>query len=303
MAARNGIQIRLASDSARARRYICWSLAALLFPAGALLAAGPNRVEKSFRVEPNCRIRIVNPGGGTVVVRGWDKAEVHAVCLANSPKVEIDSEPTPANGEAERVEFTTHILDSQASPQEKTASYELDVPKDANLTINSSEGSITVDHISGDDSIESIKASVSVSDGAGFIQARSLNGDINLLRPAGHVEATSIMGNITITASESTKVNAQTESGKITFDGEFLSHGDYILKTYAGNLSVTCPAVDSFALEARTLHGKVDNQFQLSRKTHIPYALDGGSAFGSNNLGDATVTLKSFSGAIRVQPR
>lgn len=280
------------------------ALLALLISACALPAAGQGRVEKSFRAIPNCRIRISNPPGGAIVVRGWDKAEVHAVCVTNSPKVEIDSEPTPSTAEAEKLEFITHVLDLQATPEEKRVSYELDVPKDSSLVISSPEGSISVEHVSGDDWIDSVNGAISVTDGAGLMQVRSLNGNINLIRPAGHVQAASIMGNVTITGSQSQNVNAQTESGKITFDGEFLPIGDYLLKTYAGDISVTCPGSDSFSLEARSLRGKLDNQFKLSRKAHIPYSgVDGASAFGSNNRGDATVTVKSYSGTIHVRPR
>lgn len=307
MAARNGLQDRFTNAGKSTRTGICRLYLqmplVLLIPTGALLGASGARVEKDFRAVPNCRIRITNPAGGTIVVRGWDKPEVHAVCLTNSPKVEIDSDPTPANDEAEKIDFTTHVLDPQASAQEKAASYELDIPKDSSLVINSSAGSISVEHVSGDDSIESVNGVVSVSDGAGMIQARSLNGNMNFIRPTGRVEAISIMGNLTFTASESARINAQTQFGKIAFDGDFLPIGDYILKTYAGDVTVTCPTSDSFALEAHSVRGKVDNQFKLSLKPHLPFAVYGDGAFGNNNRGDARVTVKSYTGTIHVWPR
>lgn len=277
---------------------------ALLISAGVLPAAGQGRVEKTYRAIPNCRIHISNPTGGAIVVRGWDKEEVHAVCVTNSPKVEIDSEPTPANADAEKLDFVTHVLNPQASLQEKTVSYELDVPKNSSLVISSPDGSISVEHVSGDDWIDSVRATVSVTDGSGLIQVRSLNGDINLIRPAGHIEATSIMGNLTITGSQSQNIKAQTESGKITFDGDFLPIGDYLLKTYAGDISVVCPGTDSFSLVAHSLRGKMDNQFKLHRKSHNPYSrFDGSSTFGTNGPGEASVTVKSYSGSIHVRPR
>jgi DUF4097 and DUF4098 domain-containing protein YvlB len=284
-------------------KYLCVPFA-LLLPAGLVLAAGQGRVEKTFRALPNCHIRISNPPGGTIVVHGWDKPEVHAVCLTNSSKVEVDSDPTPANAEAERLEFVTHVLDQAATPEERTTNYELDVPKDSSLIISSPTGSVSVEHVSGDESIESVRGSIAVADGAGFIQVRSLNGDITLLRPAGHVEATSIMGNLTISGAESQRINAQTGSGKITFDGDFLPIGDYTLKTYAGDINVICPGSDSFALDARSVRGKLDNQFKVTRKTHIPYsAPQGASTLGDINRGDASVRINSFSGTIHMRPR
>ncbi len=277
---------------------------ALLIPAGFLMAAGQERAEKTFRALPNCHIHISNPTGGTIVVRGWDKSEVHAVCVTNSAKVEVDSDPTPDNAEAERLEFVTHVLDQEATPEERTTNYELDVPKEASLIISSPTGSVSVEHVTGDDSIESVNGAISVTDGAGFIQVRSLNGDITLLRPAGHVEATSIMGNLTITGSESQRINAQTGSGKITFDGDFLPIGDYTLKTYAGDINVICPSSDSFALDAHSLRGKLDNQFKLNPKPRLhSRSLHGASALGRINRGEASVTISSYNGAIHVRPR
>ena len=277
---------------------------ALLLPASLVLAAGQGRMEKSFRALPNCHIRISNPPGGTIVIRGWDKSEVHAVCVTNSSNVEVDTDPTPASEEAERLEFVTHILRQDTTAEERTTNYELDVPKDASLIISSPTGSVSVEHVSGDESIESVKGAITVADGAGFIQVRSLNGDITLLRPAGHVEATSIMGNLIITGAESQRINAQTGSGRITFDGDFLPVGDYTLKTYAGDISVICPSSDSFALDASSVRGKLDNQFKLTRKVHIPYsAPHSSSTFGDVNRGDASVRINSFSGTIHMRPR
>jgi DUF4097 and DUF4098 domain-containing protein YvlB len=304
MTARNALRncLRIARGCTRKTAWYLHGPLALLLPASILLA-GQSRVEKSFRAVPNCRIKILSPTPGSVLVRGWDKSEVHAVCLTSSPKVEIDSDPTPANTEAEKVDFVTYVLDRSASPEETKADYELDVPRDSSLVINTSQGNVTVERVTGDDWIESVNGAIAVSDGAGLIQVRSLNGNIDLLRPTGHVEAYSIMGNLTITGSESQKINAQTSQGKIAFDGDFLPIGDYLLKTYAGDITVTCPNSDSFTLEARSLRGKLDNQFKLSRKPHLPFALGGESAFGNNNRGDASVSLKSFSGSIRVRPR
>jgi len=277
--------------------------ALLLLPAGVLLAAGP-RVEKSFRTIPNPRISISNPTGGTVVVRGWDKSEVHAICSTASSKAELDIEPMPSTGEAEKVQFTTHVLDPQAAAEDKMASYEVDMPAGSSLDIYSPQGSISVGRTTGDTWVETINGRVSVSDATGHVSVRSLNGDIELVRPSGAIEAISVLGNLQFVASTSPNVRAQTESGKIQFDGDFVPSGEYILKSYAGDMDITCPASDSFELHARSVRGKVDNQVRLVHRGHAPLPSGSGDmVFGFHNQGDATVTLKSFSGIIHVRPR
>lgn len=285
------------------RKARAWLAALVLLPAGTLLGAdGTSRVEKSFRTVPNARVSISNPPGGTVTVRGWEQSVVHAVYSTASSKAEIEVEQVPAGGEAEKVHFSTHVLDAQATPAEKSARYELDVPVGSSIAIYNPEGSVTVERISGDEDIESVNGKVAVSDASGHVSVRSLNGNIDFTRPSGRVEAISVMGSLLFTASTSTKVRAQTESGRIDFDGEFEPTGDYVMKSWRGDMDIVCSSSDSFEVSARTVSGKVDNQFHLNRRGHTT-APQVGEAFGYQNRGDATVELKSYSGTIHVRPR
>ena len=284
------------------RKHGALMAALMLLPAGTVLAADAgNRAEKSFRAVPNARVSITNVPGGTVTVRGWDRSEVHAVYSTSSSKAEVDVEQVPVSGEAEKIHFSTHVLDAQAAPAEKTGSYEIDVPAGSSIVVNNPEGSVTVERISGDEYIEAVNARVSVNESSGHVSVQSLNGNIDFARPSGRVEANSVMGSLTFKGSTSTNVRAQTQSGRIDFDGEFEPTGDYVMKSWHGDMDIVCSASDSFEINARTVSGKVDNQFHLNRKGHTSPAR--GEAFGYQNRGDATVDLKSYSGTIHVRPR
>lgn len=279
-----------------------WGWLVMLVPAGALLAAEGGRVEKTFKTTENPRISLSNLKG-TIVVRGWDKSEVHAVCLTTSPRVEIDCDQMPAAGEAEKVHFATHLLGEGTGDQNQSADYTLEVPVGSSLDIHDPDGAITVQRVSGDQWIESVKASVSVSDGAGHVSVRSLNGDIDLIRPTGRIEASSVMGTLRFKGSASPMVRAHTTgSGRIIFEGSFVPSGDYVLSSYQGDVEISCPASDSFELRARTVHGKVNNELQLNRKNHVPFSY-GSGLFGVHNQGDATVELSSYNGTIHLRPR
>ena len=274
----------------------------MLASAGALLAGESGRVEKTFRTTENPRISLSNLKG-TVVIRGWDRSGVHAICITASPRVEIDCYQMPAAGEAEKVHFATHLLDPGAAGQNGSADYTLDVPMGSSLDIHDPDGAITVDRVNGDQWIESVRAAVSVSDGAGHVSVRSLNGDIDLIRLTGRIEASSVMGNLVFKASASPVVRAHTTgSGRIIFEGNFVPSGDYVLSSYQGDVEISCPASDSFELRARTVHGKVDNELQLNRKSHVPLSY-GIGLFGVHNQGDATVELSSYGGTIHLRPR
>jgi len=280
------------------------ALALIALPAGMLLAAeNGNRAEKSFSAIPNPRISISNPAGGKVTVRGWDRAAVHAVYSTSSYKAAIQVDQVPPNGEAEKVHFVTSVSDPQATAQDKTATYELDVPLGSSIRIYNPEGSVTVQRISGDEDVESIKGKVEVDDSSGHVSVRSISGDIDFVRPSGRVEATSVMGNLRFTGSTSSNLRGQTESGQIAFDGDFAPNGDYILKSWRGDMDVACSPSDSFELSARTVTGKLDNQLHLNRRGRASVAHGGEGLFGYTNQGSATVELKSYSGTIHVRPR
>jgi hypothetical protein len=283
----------------RTSKVFPYAFPVLLLPAGALLvASGGSRWEKTFQAVPNPRISIVNPAGGPVIVRGWDRPRVHAVCLTASQKVEVDCDQMPDAGEAEKLHFVTHVLDSQAAPDEKTVSYELDVPVGATLDVNNPQGTVTIERFSGDAWIVSVTGKISVIDAAGHVSARTLNGDIELVRPSGKIEATSVMGNLRFIGSTSPMVRAQTTaSGNIIFDGEFVPGGDYLLGSYQGNMEITCPASDPFKLDAHLVQGKVDNEVHALRSHHS----SPGRAYG--NQADAFVEVKSYSGSIHIRPR
>ena len=285
------------------RAPLTWVTALILLPVGVSLAADSgNKLEKSFRATPNARISVSNPGGGQVTDRGWDRSEVHAIYSTSSSKAAIEVDQIPASGEVEKLHFVTNLVDAQAAPQEKAATYELDVPAGSSIKIYNPEGSVTVERISADEDVESINGKVVVNDSSGHVSVRSINGDIDLARPSGRVEATSVMGNLHFTASTSERIRAQTESGRIDFDGEFVPTGDYVMKSWRGDMDIVCSPSDSFELSARTVSGKVDNQFHLNRKGHTSVA-GSGEAFGYQNQGDATVDLKSYSGTIHLRPR
>ena len=284
-----------------ARRASRQALAALLVPAGVLWASGGVRIEKTIQTTSNPRISIANLKG-TILVRSWDRPEVHVVSVTDSPRVEIDSDQMPAGGQATKVHFATHVLDPQLPAQEEGAGYRLDIPVGSSLEIHNPEGSVTIERLGADEDVESVNGSISVRDSSGHVSVRSLNGPIEIIRPSGRVEAYTVMGSLRITDSSSPRVRAQTVSGSIVFDGDFVPEGEYVLSSYQGAMDIACPPEDSFELRARTMHGRVDNELQLTRKTHVPLSY-GSGLFGVHNRGDATVQLTSYSGIIRLHPR
>jgi hypothetical protein len=275
----------------------------LLAPAAVALAAGPVHLEKTVDTTPNLRISISNLSG-QVVVRGWEKSQIHATWTSPSTNVEVDTEVMPDTGPAEKVHFTTHALNPLAIGNDQTTDYTLEVPTGASLEIRNRQGGVRVEKLQGDTWVESVGGTISASDVAGHLAVRSVGGDIEIVRSSGRVEVSSITGNLHFVAPLSSKLHATTTSGRILYEGDFASGGDYTLSTYSGNMEILCPPAASFELNAKTVKGKLDNTLPIVPKRHSPGQFSSASSLlGTNNTGNATVGLTSFTGTIRIHPQ
>jgi hypothetical protein len=276
----------------------------LLVLSGTLLAADSQRSEKTFEATPSPRITLTNMTG-QVLVRGWDKAQVHVVYSIVSPHVEVDTEVIPPNQPADKIHFATHLLDPLVSGKDQTADYSLDVPMGTNLEIQNPQGSVRIEKLQGDDaSVESVGGAILVSDFAGHLFLRSVGGNIEVIRPSGRVEAYSITGDLHFVSPTTSKLRASTTSGRILFEGDFADGGDYSLSAYSGDMDILCPPSASFELNAKTVRGKLENEMPMTiRHEAATPERSRNSLFGTHLTGKATVTLKSFSGTIRIRQR
>lgn len=264
-------------------------------------AAGPSLVDKAFETTASPRISLSN-FKGHVVVKGWDRSTVHVASTSATPQAEVDIEQYPPTGTAEKIHFTTHILNSQTG--DKSMDYTLEVPLDSTLEIRNPEGSVRIETLRGEASVDSVGGTIAASDVSGHLAVRSIGGDIELVRPSGRVEANSICGSVRIVNPSSSRLRAVTTSGKIFYEGDFLPGGEYELSNYSGDTEILTPQSASFELNAKTVRGKVmaDPDISLTPKRHTAFRpSNANSLFGTHNTGKATLELTSFSGTIRIR--
>lgn len=293
-------------NSRKVRRMKCGgAVLALLWlaPASLLLAGWAAHDSKTIECTATPRITLSNLVG-KVMVRGWDKPQVRIEYTVFSPRVEVDTELLPPTGAADKIRFTTHVLDPLVNGSEQAADYTLDVPMGASLEIRNPQGSVQFEKLQADAAVETVGGRIAASDFSGHLGVRSVGGDIEIVRPSGRVEAYSITGNLHFVSAATAKLRASTTSGNILYEGDFLPGGDYMLSTYSGAMDIVSPASASFELRAKTLRGKLENSLHLipQRRSASPL-YSGNSLLGTHNAGKATVELTSFSGAIRIRPQ
>jgi DUF4097 and DUF4098 domain-containing protein YvlB len=277
-----------------------WKSAGLLL-SSALVFAAPafaHRLEKHFKVDVRPVVTIHNPDG-MITVRAWTKPEVMVIANHASADVEVDAEQM-----GNRVDIITHLLAENVSPSNMRADYEVSVPEDAELQIHNDSGSVNVNSVMGDMNVETVAAGVELEDAAGYLTIKTVGGSFSCLRCAGRIEASSISGNFRLLDLRSYHVRAQTSTGNILFNGEFLPNGIYRLRNYSGVIEVRFAPADSFDLSATSLKGQVNTEAQLTPPPHHRiFPRFGNSLFGTYNAGRAKVELTSFDGTINILKR
>ncbi len=277
--------------------------AVLLLGSGLLFASVPaafaHHLEKQFTVEPHPLITLHNPSG-TVIISSWSKPTVTVVADHDSEKVEVDAEQV-----GNRIDVVTHILAENVSPDDLRANYVITVPEDSELQVHSDSGSVSISRILGDTSVETIGAGIDAEDVGGYLVVRTVGGAFQCMRCTGRIEVHSISGDLRLVDDHSSSIFAQTSTGSILLDGDFLPNGVYQLKNYSGPINVRFSAGDSFDVNATSLYGKVDNQAKLVPPSHPNQRPPrfAKSLFGSLNEGRAKLELSSFNGTINIHKR
>lgn len=264
----------------------------------ASVAIAETRKEYRFTVGPKANIS-VDTQYGAISVKPGAANQVVATATIQSDKAEVDSQQR-----GNRIEIASHILEG-GNQQTSRIDYELLIPPDSTLTLRSSTGPLSAERLQGDLSLEGTDAVVDIHDVSnGHVHVRTMRGSVRLTDVRnGHVEISSISGDVTLKSVTGPLVQAHSDNGKIFYDGDFGSGGDYKLTTHAGDITAVVPADASADFSAHSMIGKVQNEFPLQPR-HSRFSFEAGSAFfGTVGKAASKVVLRSFSGRIRLKQR
>ena len=276
------------------------TLAATLVLATCLSSAVVAETKKEYRytVGPNANIS-VDTQYGAISVKPGSIDQVLVTATLKSGDVEVDEQQT-----GNRIEIESHLLrgpDQQAGQVD----YELLIPPGATLTLRSSTGPLSVERLQGDLTLEGTDAVVNVRNvGNGHVHVRTMRGPITLTDVLnGHVEIASISGDVHLKSVDGPLVQVSCGSGKIFYDGDFGSGGNYRFTTHTGDIEALAPANVSAGFRAHSVLGRVQHDFPLQPR-HSRFTTEAGRSFVGTAGGAASeVVLRSFSGKIRLKQR
>jgi hypothetical protein len=266
--------------------------------AGIALGDGTVRKDLRFKVGKHPMIS-VNNQYGPITVKAGAAHQVVVTAILHSDKVELDQSKS-----GNRIGLVSHLLPG-ADPTSGVVEYEIQVPADANVSLQSDTGPIHVEKLRGDVTIEGSNAPISVLDGSdGHVHVKTLDGAVTLANIRnGHVEIVSMGGDVTMSSVNGPLVKVNSNSGKIQYDGDFGAEGEYDFSSHTGNIEAVAPAYASIDVLARSSNGPVQSDFSLEPK-HTPFVAAFGSAFhGTLNKAASSVSLFSFSGKIHLKKR
>jgi DUF4097 and DUF4098 domain-containing protein YvlB len=262
-------------------------------------AFAETKKEYRFTVGPNANVS-VDTQYGAISVKPGSGNQVVVTATLKSDKVEVDKQQ---NGN--RIEIASHLLQG-ADEQTGRVDYELLIPPDATLNLRSSTGPLSAERLQGDLDLEGTDAVVNVRNVSnGHVHVRTMGGPITLTEVRnGHVEIASISGDVHLKSVTGPLVQANSGSGKIFYDGNFGSGGDYKFTTHTGDIEALVPADVSADFSAHSVLGRVQNDFPLQPKQHSRFSVEAGrSFFGTVGKAASEVVLRSFSGKIRLKQR
>lgn len=281
--------------------------------------------EKSIAVDAKVKLQLC-VSTGKLKVNGWERSEIRAFVGGRSQvsfKVLQKNEPNGTPVWVEILGFDPAKNDKNRMDECLSGDeIELDVPRGATVNVKGSESETTIDSVR--------KATVEIEGGDIFfnnisegIYARTFEGGVTVENSSGAITLMSTTGNILafdVGASEigdvfkaktnsgaialqkigHRQIEVGSNSGSIRFAGAFQSGGQYNLGTQNGSISLSLPEKSSFKLNASYGFGAFGSELPLQYldKNPTPKAQNLSAQMGS---GDATVTVKTVSGAIRIR--
>jgi DUF4097 and DUF4098 domain-containing protein YvlB len=265
------------------------------------------KTDETIPVQRGTRLEI-NNYAGEVVIRTWDKDQVHVVARHQARmKVGIRN----AGGRI-------GISASAISGAEGSVDYELTVPAWMPIRSEGTYNFVTIEGAQAEVFANTVRGDVIVKGGTGAITAKTVDGEVQIdgargkltvssdhqkiviTNVTGEVTADSINGAITMTGMEASSVDASTLNGTITYEGRIADNGHYSFETHNGDLLLGLPETINATFTIRTYHGSLSTDLPLQGVGRNDLQR-GRRVTTTLGTGSADVSLETFGGRIRLQ--
>ncbi|MHC4671725.1 MAG: DUF4097 family beta strand repeat-containing protein [Planctomycetota bacterium] len=218
---------------------------------------------------------------GAIKIRGADttNCDIKATIVARAPTEQ------EAQQLAEQVELQIqrpadrNIIVRAKKPklrnrQSISVNFEVTLPKDINLTLNTHNGSIGVYHTRGHIRLgKTHNGSITIEDVPGQMKLQTHNGSINIREAAGNIQARTHNGRVVVACSADAPptllADITTHNGSIIFTAPKEISAQVDISTHNGSINSELPVTVSGKLNKRNIQGTIGTgQGKLRLSTH-----------------------------------
>jgi hypothetical protein len=268
---------------------------------GLSLAAAPVRADewsKSYPVTGRASLTVAT-GDGDVTVTGSDKSTIDARVTTSGYKLGPNDvqivESQNGNQVSIEVKFP-HM--NWGWGGHKSVKVELQVPRDLDMNIHTSDGNVTAQTVSGTMTFDTGDGNITATTVRGQVHMRTGDGSVNGTGFDGSLEATTGDGNVRIEGRFDTlnlksgdgNIDAQANSGSKVASNWDLHSGD-------GHITLRLPGDLNANLDAHTGDGSISLDVPISVSGNLSHS----SVRGKMNGGGATLALSTGDGSIHIE--
>src|SRR5207245_78270 len=168
-----------------------------------------NRRGARITVRAKGRISTV-PQYGPIIGQPSPGNQVVITAIRRADKVEIDNDQSGS-----RIDIKSHLL-TGATADNGRVDYQVLIPADASISMQSATGPLRAEKLGGDLTLEGAGALVDVRDVSNVhVHVKTMNGPVTLTNiQEGHVEISSVSGDVTLSSVSGRLVQVSSTSGK-----------------------------------------------------------------------------------------
>lgn len=280
-----------------------WRAALTLGLLAGLLALGTtsaqaDEVTKTYAISGHARVRVETDDGAVRVSTG-DIKQVEVRVVYSGYKLDRDLRvSSEQNGDSVEVVAKTSSGGFWSwGPRHSSLRVEVHMPKDADLSVRSGDGSVEADSINGnvdvtagDGSItvQGLKGNMRFHTGDGHIEGRGLDGNVDASSGDGHVSLEGRFDGLVIRTGDGS-VNARASAGSRLSSGWSIHTGD-------GSVDLEVPGDLAADLDASTQDGHISLGLQVTvegtfSSSNIRGKINGGGQTLSIHTGDGSIHL------------
>jgi DUF4097 and DUF4098 domain-containing protein YvlB len=264
---------------------------------------------------------------GDFRVRGWDRSEVR-LRVSGVGEIELTRVDQSKSEPATELRVTSKGRRATGASCLMFGDVELDVPRGANVKLNTTSGDISVVDVarvnvtttSGSTGLEKIQQDTSATVIGGNLSVRDSTGSFKLHATGGNIEArdlapavasdsisaSTVSGEVVLTHVQHQRVDVNSVSGEVAYSGAVLANGRYSFQNLSGEVHLLLPAGASFRLLANVGESvKITSAFDLKYTENQQPGPPGNrgaprQVAATVGKGDALIRVSLLTGSMRI---